>query len=136
MGYPRNYGAIFTIGTDGTGFAILHAFNETTNGTPGLEGARPDGRLVLSGTTSSGGAAGFYGTVFSLAIVPALSFTPYNGSLILSWPTYASEFALQSTTNLLSPVWEAVPSSPVQSYGQNLVIEPTSGPRRFYRLAQ
>jgi uncharacterized repeat protein (TIGR03803 family) len=63
-GSASNYGTIFQINTDGTGYKILHAFNGGTS-----DGARPQGSLTLSGsklygTTVNGGSTGNYGTIF------------------------------------------------------------------------
>ncbi len=134
----QNVGDIFAVATDGTAFTVLHKFNVSTNGSA-PNGQNPWGTLALSGnrlygTTSAGGTAN-HGTVFSLEIVTDLSFAPYHGSLILTWPLQPSGFRLESATNLLSPVWQAVASSPVDFEGQNLVIEPDSGTQGFYRLA-
>jgi len=44
---------------------------------------------------------------------------------------------LQSTTNLISPVfWTKVSPSPVVLNRQNTVTNPISGTRQFYRLRQ
>jgi hypothetical protein len=59
--------------------------------------------------------------------------------MILTWPTdyngfsYAG-YALQSTTNLVSPVWTTVSQEPVVIGGQNVVINTFSGAQQFYRL--
>ena len=58
-----DYGTIFQINTDGTGYQVLHSFGYG-------DGARPYGSLTLSGSTlygmtSNGGAYG-YGTVFQI----------------------------------------------------------------------
>ena len=65
-------GTIFSINTNGSGFAVLHNFTalDCVAGT-NADGATPAGGLVLSGatlygTTSAGGAAG-NGTIFSIA---------------------------------------------------------------------
>ena len=64
-GGPDEDGAIFSIGTSGSNFDVLHTFTGTTN-----DGANPLGALtldngVLYGSTESGGADGL-GTVFSI----------------------------------------------------------------------
>ena len=68
-GGPNGYGTIYKVNTDGSGFTILHKFND------GLanDGYYPYGSLTLSGstlfgTTSAGGSApgGTYGTIFKI----------------------------------------------------------------------
>jgi uncharacterized repeat protein (TIGR03803 family) len=59
-------GGVFAVRPDGSGFEVLHAFDESST----ADGSEPTGGLVLVngvlyGTTSSGGAYGF-GTVFSV----------------------------------------------------------------------
>jgi uncharacterized repeat protein (TIGR03803 family) len=64
-------GAIFSIGTNGLGFAVLHSFSATDplTGT-NLDGASPCAPLVMSGGslygTASAGGASASGTVFSI----------------------------------------------------------------------
>ncbi len=57
-GGAYDYGCVFKINTNGTGFALLHSFPDITN-----DGKYPVGPLVLSGTTlygmtTNGGAKG------------------------------------------------------------------------------
>jgi uncharacterized repeat protein (TIGR03803 family) len=74
------YGTVFQVNTDGTGFATLYNF------TGGMDGADPDGDLLLSGntfygTTEWGGSAND-GVVFALTIwvLPEpLVITPWTG---------------------------------------------------------
>src|SRR6266568_270117 len=76
--------------------------------------------------------------VFSISLPPPqLTIIPSGANVILTWPTNASGLTLQSTTNLVSPaVWSTCSSAPVVIGGQNVVINPISGPQRFYRLSQ
>jgi uncharacterized repeat protein (TIGR03803 family) len=61
------FGEVFRLGTDGTGFTLLHSFTDGPN-----DGATPtgslltDGRGILYGTTSGGGLGS--GTVFRLGM--------------------------------------------------------------------
>ena len=56
---------------------------------------------------------------------------------ILSWPTYASGYYLESTTNLgPSAVWNTNFPPPVVINIQNVVTNPISGSRQFFRLQQ
>jgi uncharacterized repeat protein (TIGR03803 family) len=60
-------GTIFQIGTDGTGYAVLHSFAGGAN-----DGSRPQGDLTLIGSTLYGmtvaGGSSDLGTVFSLPV--------------------------------------------------------------------
>ncbi len=63
-----------------------------------------------------------------------LSGVPPSG-IVLTWPTNAAGFTLQSTTNLVAPVvWTTNSPAPVVIAGQNTVTNPITGPRQFYRL--
>jgi uncharacterized repeat protein (TIGR03803 family) len=64
-GGQNNKGVVFSIGTDGSKFAILHSFGSTSN-----DGTLPYGSLMLNGTTlygttAKGGSKGL-GTVFEI----------------------------------------------------------------------
>jgi uncharacterized repeat protein (TIGR03803 family) len=135
-------GTVFAVHTDGTGFTNLHSF---TGGSG--DGAGPYGGLILSGntlygTTYSGGSSG-NGTVFSLTLgsvsapPPLLTIISSGTNVVLTWPTAAAGFTLQSTTNLVSPaIWSTVSPAPVVVNGQNTVTNPISGTRKFFRLSQ
>jgi uncharacterized repeat protein (TIGR03803 family) len=134
------YGNLFKISTNGA-LTTLYAVS-------GNDGAGPAGTLVQGsdgnfyGTTFWGGGGGV-GTVFRLTIVPdpQLSIIPSGPYIILSWPTNYGAFSyvgytLQSTTNLVSPVWTTDSPGPVVIGGQNVVINTISGTQRFFRLSQ
>ena len=65
VGGSNNTGTIFSVGTDGSGFQLLHSFADA----PG-DGRGPDGALTLSGPTlygiSSGGGSSDAGTIFKV----------------------------------------------------------------------
>ena len=68
---------------------------------------------------------------------PQLTITRSGVNVILTWPTNAVGFTLQSTTNLVSPVvWITVSPGPIVIGEQNLVINPISGKQNFYRLSK
>jgi uncharacterized repeat protein (TIGR03803 family) len=132
-------GTVFAINTDGSGFAILYSFSALSNHA-NSDGALPEAGLVLLGNTLygtavNGGSSGS-GTVFALGLVPSLGIVPAANQVVLSWPTWAPHFSLQTTTNLASPVWTAVSPSPMIVAGQNTVTNPISGSQQFYRLSQ
>ncbi len=95
---------------------------------------------TVYGTTAWGGNFG-YGTVFSISFRPQLTITLSGTNVTVTWPTNFVEFdytgyTLQSTTNLLSPVWATNSPAPVVVNGQNIVTNPISGTQQFFRLSQ
>jgi len=133
------YGTVFSISTNGT-LTSLYSF------TGGSDGANPQAGLVQArdggfyGTTAAGGQGGF-GTVFRLAMVagvpPQLTLTAAGQSVVLTWPTNATGFTLQSAANLdPTAVWIANLPSPVIVNDQNVVTNPIAGPQQFFRLSQ
>ena len=66
---------------------------------------------------------------------PTLQLTRQDGSLILTWPTNATSFSLQVTTNLSTPiVWGPAPGIFSVVGGQNVLTNTISGTGAFYRL--
>jgi uncharacterized repeat protein (TIGR03803 family) len=136
----HGWGTVFAITTDGGSFNTLYSFT-AVSGTDSTnsDGGRPEGRLVLSGnalygTASAGGSAG-NGTVFALSW-PELTIMPSGTNAVLTWPTNATGFNLQSATNLVSPVtWSLVSPSPVVVNGHFTVTNPISETQLFYRLS-
>jgi uncharacterized repeat protein (TIGR03803 family) len=143
-GGATDSGTVFKINTDGTGFKTLYRFTATSgpNGA-NSDGAYPDG-LVVSGNTLYGTAqrGGRYGggTVFSLSLPvtpPQLSLTPSGPNVVLTWPTNATGFTLQSTTNLgSSALWTTNTPPAVVVNDQNVVTNPITGTKQFFRLGQ
>ena len=142
LGGGANNGTVFKIKTNGTAFTNLYSFT----GCSGVlrtnsDGANPYASLILSGNTlygtaRIGGSFGF-GTVFSLSFgTPQIGITLSETNVILTWPTNATWFTLQSATNIDSSVWNTVSPGPVVVNGQNTVTNPISGAQKFYRLSQ
>lgn len=66
---------------------------------------------------------------------PQLAITLSEANAILTWPTNAIGFTLQSATNLLpQALWSAVSPGSVIINGENTVTNPISGAKMFYRL--
>jgi uncharacterized repeat protein (TIGR03803 family) len=140
-------GTVFAVNTNGTGFTTLYSFTADDNyyGT-NSDGAEPYARLILSGNTLYGtaywGGTNGNGTVFGISFRPPLAISHVGTNVILTWPTNVTGFnytgyALQSTTNLVSPaVWSAVSPTPVIVNGQKTVTNSISSRRKFYRLSQ
>jgi len=146
FGGSADTGTIFRGNTDGSGFTNLHSFSAPLGTYPNYynsDGYDPYAPLILSGntlygTTLEGGAAGF-GAVFSLSlpVPPLLNIIHSETDVILTWPTNAVGFTLQSTTNLASSaVWTSVSLAPVIVNTNNAVTNAISGTREFYRLSQ
>lgn len=133
-------GTVFALTTNGTEFAVLHNFSTTTGpNANNSDGANPYQGLSLSagalfGTAKNGGNTG-NGTVFSINAAPALAITRANTSVLLTWPTTAVGFTLESTTNLTTPAtWAAVTPAPTLVNGLNTVTNAIAISPKFYRL--
>jgi uncharacterized repeat protein (TIGR03803 family) len=105
FGGKGGWGTVFKLGKDGTGFVVLHSFDNTDG-----QGANPQGALVqgsdgiLYGTTSSAGKDNG-GTVFKLAIdgsgyavLHSFNSTYRDGRNAQSGLLLASDGALYATT--------------------------------------
>jgi uncharacterized repeat protein (TIGR03803 family) len=146
IGGSSGYGTVFAVSTDGTGFTNLYSFTAISGfSSTNSDGADPQAGLILSGNTLYGtaywGGSSGNGTVFSLSLgsvsAPQLTIILSGANVILTWPTNAAGFTLQSTTNLVSPaVWITNSPAPVVVNGQNAVTNSTPGTKKFYRLSQ
>jgi uncharacterized repeat protein (TIGR03803 family) len=133
-----NDGTVFKLTTGGADFTILHSF-------AGADGGDPSGALIISGNTLYGttlfGGSSDFGTVFSVVVplvtAPQLALAPAGPNIILTWPTSAPGFTLQSTTSLVPPaVWMPVSPAPTIIDGQFTVTNSASAAQQFYRLSQ
>ena len=129
-------GTVFALNTDGTGFTVLHHFNNDN------DGGDPD-TLALVGNALYGVArrdgSPDNGTVFSLSFTPELKINRYAANVILTWPTNFAGFdytgfTLQSTTNLFPAAWSPIAQSAVTNAGQISVTVPTTAGQKFFRL--
>jgi len=79
-----------------------------------------------------------FDTVIGVSASPVhLAMTPSGANVVLTWPTNATGFTLQSSTNLgSSAVWITNCPAPVVVSGQFAVTNPISGPQQFFRLIQ
>ena len=99
-------------------------------------------RLNVTGKNAA--SSGYTLTVDYLKLTPAITTPPIGrpaldtirapGQIILSWPTNATGFLLESSSNLAGTVWTGVSPPPVIINTNNTVTNATSGERRFYRL--
>ena len=132
-------GTVFIVNTDGTGFRIVYHFSNLIGGT-NYDGVGPVSGIFASnslyGMTHIGGIGGS-GTIFSLFILPQLAINFSGGNAVLSWPTNADGFSLQSTLDLTpSALWGPVFPLPVVVSGQYVVTNSGPTAQMFYRLVQ
>jgi hypothetical protein len=140
-GNPRIVGGTVDIGAyefqspvSRISYAWLQQFNLPIN--PATDTADPDGdrmnnyREWLAGSDPTN----------PFSFPPLLTLIPYGvppSGIILTWPTNAVGFTLQSTTNLgSSSVWSTNSPAPIVVGGQNVVTNPITGPQQFFRLKQ
>jgi uncharacterized repeat protein (TIGR03803 family) len=140
-GGSSGYGVVFAVKTDGTGFTNLHHFT----GASGADGSVPYANLIASGDTLYGTAmyGGHFdqGTIFSLSLAsasaPQLAIFSAGTSVVLTWPTNAVGYTLQSNTNLLAAGdWTPVVAAPAIVNELNTVTNAVSGRQRFFRLSR
>jgi uncharacterized repeat protein (TIGR03803 family) len=107
QGGPAAFGTLFTICTNGTGFAVLRSF-------AGNDGLNPSGNLMADGTVIYGVTitGGLYnaGTIYSLDLTPiTLKITGSMPVLSASWNAISNHvYQLQFTTNLASTNWQSL----------------------------
>lgn len=130
-------GTVFKVNVDGSGFETLHHFSALISST-NSDGANLIAGLIYSantlyGVADSGGSSG-KGTIFSISLPPPpqLNIAATGNQSILFWPASATNYILQSTTNLDSGNWAtATDAIPVIA-----VTVTNTSPTRFFRLVQ
>ncbi len=149
-GGTNGNGTVFSLSINGADFATLYTFtalNTNSSMDPlnpistNSDGAIPLGGLVISGNvlygTTSFGGLNSDGTVFSLSVLPQIGIVRSGTNVILTWPTNATGFALEFTTNLATTAhWTTNPIAPVILNGQYALTNSTSGKQKFFRLQQ
>ena len=89
---------------------------------------------VLGGT-STNCTVTIEGIRFFTLASPALTITHTNDTAILSWPSSANGFVLESTPSLESPLWSVVTNAPALFDGRFSVMNPWPNEARFFRLS-
>jgi formylglycine-generating enzyme required for sulfatase activity len=75
--------------------------------------------------------------IHSALAQPALGIIQTNKQSLLYWPSNATSFVLQSTTNLASPNWALATDVTTTTYGSQTAVTVTnSSSQRFFRLFQ
>ena len=131
-GGNSNFGTVFKMTTSGV-VTTLVTFNGSNGSFPFAELTRGnDGNFY--GTTYDGGASNL-GTIFRIVMPVSLNARQSGNQIVLSWPTNALGFTLQSVPNLNSPVnWIDSTNSPSVVGAQFVVTNPISGSAQFFRL--
>jgi hypothetical protein len=112
------------VGVDGAGNSVITGYFSGTSNVGGnsLPSRGAEDVLVTRFNQFTGGG------------VPQVGFQPVAGRLRMRWPLAASSYILQSTTNLLNPVWVDEPNALTLS-GSDLETEVPVGIQvRFFRL--
>lgn len=138
-----NSGVVYKLNLSNTNFVMLHSFTALSGShETNSDGESPNDHPIIAsnllyGTANSGGLAGD-GTVFTLTLPPSppLGINSSGSNVVLTWPTNAVGFLLQSATNLASPTWGNISAAPVVVNAQNAVTNAVSGKQLLYRLTQ
>jgi predicted alpha-1,6-mannanase (GH76 family) len=87
-------------------------------------------------TAQNGCGAGANSTIVAVFVpLPALGMSVNGAALTLSWPGWATDWMLHSTTNLAPPVqWSLVPGTVSSNNGQFSVTLPIGAGSEFFRL--
>ncbi len=144
LGGSSGQGTVFALDTNQTSVVVLPAFSAFAPPGENSDGAQPLAGLILAnntlyGTTSLGGTSGD-GGVFSVSlgsptpVVPQLAILLSGTNVLLTWPTNAVDFTLESTTDLAAGGWNPDTNTPAVLNGQNVVTNPVLGAQNFYRL--
>ena len=128
-GGTNGYGDIFRVTTNG----VLTPFYSFATGRGGID---PLAGLALAAGgnlfgTAPGGGTNSEGTVFELLVFPpALSILSSGRQSVLSWPAWASNYVLQSATNLASPNWTTM-----SNVAPGVAVTVTNSlPAQYFRL--
>lgn len=136
-GSTNGAGIVFAINTNGTGFTNLYSFTPISSFNVNNEGGEPYTSLNLSNNTLYGaaywGGSSGCGTVFALSLpVPSLGIVPTGNQIVLSWPTSAANFSLQTSPDLFN--WSIVTNGITAIAGNYMLTNTASSQSAFFRL--
>lgn len=90
-------------------------------------------KVMSSNTCGTGGFSGVAGILLPL---PALGLSASQNSLTLTWPAWANDWNLQTTTNLMPPVyWWPITNTVGSNNGVFSVTIPETLQNQFFRLS-
>ena len=91
---------------------------------------------VFSMVNTNGTLRPVYYTIFTWSYTAALNIQISGTNVVVSWPTNATGFTLQSTLDLNAPAWNPVLPTPAVTNGQNVVTNSVGPGQMFFRLSQ
>jgi len=137
---------VVTLGYDASTKTVTGYYDGTPVGSYSIAGwgSNPPLTLYVFGSSGAGiniPAGADTATNFNAGLeafsLPPLSTMRSGANFVLLWPTNATGFTLQSTTNLVSPtVWTTVSTAPAIVSTNNAVTNPITGSNIFFRLQQ
>src|SRR5262249_54473655 len=103
------------------------------------------GTLTLSGTIGQPAAgfcmdgsftmiAGFWAGDETASILPWLTITSAGANVIVSWPSWANAYGLQTSSTLTTPIWAPVSTQPALVGDHYQVLLPATKSNQFFRL--
>jgi hypothetical protein len=137
-----NVTGVLTLSYNASTSTVTGYYNGTPIGSYSLAswGSNPPLSLAVWGGSGSGvdvPVGTDTASNFFAGVAPQLAIVCSGANVILTWPTNAAGFTLQSTTNLTPPaVWTTVSPAPVVVNTNNAVTNAISGTEQFYRLSQ
>lgn len=75
-------------------------------------------------------------TQLQIVSLPQLTITQAGADVLISWPTSAANFQLQSNPDLTTTNWTVITSTLTTNGSQISTLVPVSGPQDFFRLQQ
>ena len=103
---------------------------------PQMPEGRYDLQVLKNGGTNVVSDAETYALAWAF-VSPTLSLAPRGTNAALTWPVYPAGFAVETATNLSSPIWTANNLGPpvITNSSNSLLLNMTNG-QRFFRLRQ
>jgi hypothetical protein len=103
---------------------------------PGINGSVDEFRIYRGKLSAEEIAASqLLGPDQRLSTVATLTATRVGGNALLSWPAAAAGFAVETSTNLSSPInWVTLTNAPALVGNKWQLTVPASGTARFFRL--
>ncbi len=116
---------------------VLQASTNLATWTPLFTFTSTNSPTVLVDTAAKDFKYRFYRVADASALgasIPVMTLSLSGKNVVVSWPTNATGFTLESATNLPAASWTSNSFAPAIVNGNFTVTNPVSGGTRFYRL--